>query len=112
MKKIALDDTLNILEYEKVRDNYRRRIIAMKKKRRIQVGNLLSLFFENRDTVLSQIQEMIRTERIVDEGRIQEEIDIYNSLIPGENELGATMFIEITDSNHICHWSILLLLLN
>jgi hypothetical protein len=61
----------------------------------------MSFVFENRDTELFQIQEMVRAERIVDEKKIQDEIDVYKELIPGEGELSATMFIEIQDQSRI-----------
>lgn len=95
MKKIELKDVLNIAEYEKVRESMRSGIIALKKSRRTEMGPNLSLVFENRDTVLFQIQEMVRTERLVDDRKIQDEIDAYQNLIPGAGELSATLFIEI-----------------
>ena len=61
------------------------------------MGDNLSFLFENRDTVVFQIQEMVRTERIVDPARIQEEVDAYNGLMPGRDELSATVFIEIPE---------------
>jgi hypothetical protein len=88
-------------EYEKVRDARRRAVIALKTDRRIGVGRYLSFVFENRDTVWFQIQEMVRTERIVDDGRIAEEVAVYNTLLPHGGELAATMFIEIGDAQHI-----------
>ena len=97
MKKIDLSEVLDLVEYEKVRESQRARTIALKKNRRIAVGENLTLLFENRDTVLFQIQEMVRAERIVDEGRIREEVDVYNALIPESGELSATLFIEIPD---------------
>ena len=80
-----------------MRDAMRARIIGLKQNRRVSVGDNLTFLFENRDTVLFQIQEMVRTERIVDDARIQEEIDAYNALLPGPDELSATMFIEIPE---------------
>jgi len=65
------------------------------------VGDRLTFLFENRDTVLFQIQEMIRTERMVKEEKILEEIETYNDLMPGERELSATMFIEVDDPGRI-----------
>lgn len=97
MRPIRLEEIKNLVEYEKVRESMRARIIALKKNRRVSVGENLTLLFENRDTVLYQIQEMIRTERIVEDARIQDEIDAYNALIPPEGELSATLFIEIPD---------------
>ncbi len=101
MKKIELDDVKNLYEYEKIRDAVRREIIALKARRRVAVGDRLSLLFENRLTVLFQIQEMIRAERIVADERVQDEIDVYNELIPGPGELSATLMIEIEDKERI-----------
>lgn len=101
MMALTQQDLLSHEEYEKERVSYRERIIALKKRRRIALGDLITLIFENRETVLFQIQEMIRVERIFDFDKIQEEINVYNSLLPGTNELSATLFIEITDSKRI-----------
>ena len=79
----------------------RARVIELKKNRRVAVGDSLTFLFENRDTVLFQIQEMVRTERIVDDARIQEEIDAYDVLLPGRGELSATLFIEIPELSHM-----------
>jgi hypothetical protein len=97
MQKIQMSDVKNLVEYEKVRDAMRAAVIAQKQRRRVILGDQLSLLFENRDTVLLQIQEMIRTERIVHDDKIQDELDAYNALIPGAGELSATLFIEIPD---------------
>jgi len=101
MKKLELSDIRNIYEYEKVREEMRRRVIDLKRRRRVQVGRHLCFVFENRETVLFQIQEMCRVERIVDEAKVQEELDVYNDLIPGEKELSATLMIEIEDASEI-----------
>ena len=100
-EKIGLKDVLNFFEYEKVRAEMRGRVIDLKRVRRVPVGQHLSFVFENRDTVLFQIQEMCRVERITDDARIQDEIDVYNALLPGPGELSATLFIEITDKVQI-----------
>ena len=99
--KIALEDVLNFFEYEKVRDERRRQVLKLKRARRIQLGRYLSFLFENRDTVLFQIQEMCRAERITDDARIQDEIDVYTALLPRPRELSATMMIEIEDRDQI-----------
>lgn len=101
MKKIRFEDTKNLYQYEKVRDAMRREVIALKARRRVPVGDRLSFLFENRPTVLFQIQEMIRAERIVADERVQEEIDVYNELIPGPGELSATLMIEIEEKEQI-----------
>src|SRR5947207_11389782 len=101
MQQIHLSEIKNLVEYEKARDGMRARVIALKKNRRVAVGDNLTVLFENRDTVLFQIQEMVRTERIVDDARIQEEVDVYNALVPGPGELSATVFIEIPDLSRL-----------
>jgi hypothetical protein len=82
-----------------LREDRRRRVIALKERRRVEVGPYLSFVFENRETLLFQIQEMCRAERIIDDARIQEEIDVYSALLPGPGELSATLFIEIADKD-------------
>ena len=101
MRPIKLAEVRNIFEYEKVRDQVRSEIIELKRRRRLQVGRHLSFLFENRATVLFQIQEMCRAERIVDDRKVRDEIDVYNELIPAPNQLSATMMIEIEDSSHV-----------
>jgi hypothetical protein len=101
MTPITLADILNLYEYEKVREARRAAVIALKAKRRVEVGRYLSFMFENRDTVWFQIQEMIRAERIVEEGKIADEIEVYNTLLPRPGELAATMMIQITDPAEI-----------
>jgi len=96
MRKLELSDLWPLPEYERVREDFRRRIIELKKPRRVQVGPLLSFIFENRDTVLFQVQEMLRAEHVADPERVQEQLDIYNTMVPGEGELSATLFIEVT----------------
>jgi hypothetical protein len=95
MARLTLADVKDLTAYEKERDERRARVIALKARRRLQVGDNLSLLFENRETVLFQVQEMVRTERIVHDSKIQEELDAYNPLLPGGGELSATLFIEI-----------------
>ncbi|MGH7366539.1 MAG: DUF3501 family protein [Candidatus Rokuibacteriota bacterium] len=98
---IGLGDVINFFEYEKVREDRRRRVIALKQKRRVEVGPYLSLVFENRETLLFQIQEMCRAERIIDDARVQDEIDVYGALLPGSRELSATLYLEISDKEQI-----------
>jgi hypothetical protein len=101
MNKIVLDDILGFNAYEKVRQQFRQSIIEKKRNRRVAVGDRVSLVFENRDTVIFQIQEMLRAERISDLDKIREEIAVYNELIPGPGELSATLFLEIEDQTHL-----------
>lgn len=101
MRKIELSDLKNILDYEKVRNEFRKKIIDLKRNRRLKVGDKITLTFENRQTVTFQIEEMLRIERIVDEEKIKSEIESYNELIPGENELSATLFVEVVEQDQI-----------
>ena len=101
MRKLTLSDVKDLVEYEKTRASFRRHIIELKNRRRVSVGDKVSLVFENTETALSQVQEMVRAERIVDPAKIQFEIDTYNALIPDEGELSATLFIEITEAGAI-----------
>jgi hypothetical protein len=98
---ITLSDILNIAEYEKRRPEIRKRVIEAKKNRRISVGPIMTFVFENRDTVLFQIQEMVRTEHLVHDKEIQHEIGTYSKLLPTHDELSATLLIEITDKEKI-----------
>lgn len=101
MKKVALEDIRGLAAYENLREKFRRRIIELKQARRVAVGDKVTLVFENRDTVIFQIQEMVRAERIVDLDKIREEIEVYNELIPEPGELSATLFLEIEDQTHL-----------
>lgn len=96
-----LKDILPLPEYEKARESLKKEVIQLKDERRIHLGDIVTLVFENRETVKRQIQEMMRVEHIYDEQKIQNEIDIYNALIPDQDELSATLFIEIIDESKI-----------
>ncbi|MFC1619047.1 DUF3501 family protein [Candidatus Neomarinimicrobiota bacterium] len=101
MKPVTLDDLVNIADYERDRDDIRKAVMEHKARRRVALGPDISLTFEDRQTIIFQIQEMMRAERMVHDDAIQEEIDIYNTLLPGENNLSATLFIEITEEARI-----------
>lgn len=101
MNPLAPSDLLSHADYEAQRTTFRREIIALKKRRRIEVGPLVTLVFENRRTLLFQIQEMVRAERIFEPSKIQDELDVYNALLPGPGELSATVMIEITAQERI-----------
>jgi hypothetical protein len=101
MEPIRLDQVIGLDRYERERDEFRGRIIALKKRRRVSVGEDITFVFENQDTVLFQIQEMLRAERITDLDKVREELDCYNELIPHPGELSSTMLIEITQQEHI-----------
>ena len=104
MNKIAPADVLDLVQYEKRRDEAQASAMAARKARRAGVGPFVSVAFENRETVLYQIQEMCRVERIVDDDRIRFEVDTYNELVPGPGELKATLFIELTSDELVRKW--------
>jgi hypothetical protein len=101
VNKVQASEILDLVAYEKVREEFVSRMIALKKPRRIAVGDRLTFIFENRDTVIFQIQEMTRAERTVKEEAIAEEVAVYNELVPGEHQLSATLMIEIPDQSAI-----------
>ena len=99
MRPIERSEILPIGEYETIRPHFRARVVAEKRPRRVALGEHLSALFENRDSVLLQIQEMLRTERITKESGIQHELTTYNDLIPGERQLSVTLFVQIPDKD-------------
>jgi hypothetical protein len=101
MKRLVLSDVKNLHEYELIRDDWRRDVIAEKARRRVFLGPSMSVVFENRLTVLNQVQEMCRAERIVRPEAVQNEIDVYNELLPGPGEIAATLMIEITEVERV-----------
>ena len=101
MEKVILDDILGFAAYENVRQKFRAEIIEKKKRRRVSIGDRVSMVFENRDTVIFQIQEMLRAEKIADLDKIRDEIAAYNELIPNPGELIATLFLEIEDQTNL-----------
>jgi hypothetical protein len=104
MPKLTFDDIKDLREYERERDEFRRHIVEMKKRRRVQLGDLLTITFENTDTMRFQIQEMARIERMLTDEQIQNELDTYNQLIPDPNKLSGTLFIEIEDKERLYEW--------
>ncbi|HMS86113.1 MAG TPA: DUF3501 family protein [Nitrospira sp.] len=101
MQALTVADLIACEEYERQREAFRANIIALKQRRRISVGPWITLVFENRRTLQFQIQEMIRVERIFDPARVQDELDVYNAILPAPGELSATLLIEITDEVNI-----------
>jgi len=97
MRPIDRSEILGLGDYEQIRARFRARVIEEKRPRRVKLGEQISAVFENRDSVLLQIQEMLRTERITSESGIAHEIETYNGLIPAEGALSLTLFVEIPD---------------
>ena len=95
MKPITMADIRGPALYEGFRDDLRKTIIDLKKHRRVCVGPMVELVFENRKTLIYQIEEMLRAEHISEPAKIQEEIDVYNPLLPTDDSLSATMFLAV-----------------
>jgi hypothetical protein len=101
VRLLTASDILNLHEYELERHEFRSRVIELKSRRRVALGPLVTVLFENRETVRFQIQEMLRVERIVRPEKVEFELEVYNELLPGPGEITATLFIEITDEREI-----------
>lgn len=97
MSHVLRSEILPLGDYEAIRPHFRARIVDAKKPRRVPLGDRMSAVFENRDSVLLQIQEMLRTERITSEEGIAHEIATYNDLLPAAGQLSLTVFIEISN---------------
>lgn len=94
--QISRDDIMPMDEYVKIRKSNKQELIPVKKRRRIAVGPYATFYFENYDTMWSQIHEMLYIERGGEE-QISDELAAYNPLIPNGSELVATMMLEIED---------------
>ncbi len=101
MQPVTRADIPSLEGYLAHRDDIRRSMIALRNRRRVALGELVSLAFENRETVAYQICEMMRIEHITDPVKLGEEILTYNDLIPKERELSATVFIEVPDPSQV-----------
>src|SRR5215469_3342474 len=101
MQKLTPADVPSLDDYLRHRDQVRARVRPERAARRVPVGDRVSLHFENRDTVLFQIAEMMRVENIRDAAKVAEEVRVYNDLVADDGELRATFFVEITDRARI-----------
>ncbi len=104
MRKLVVADIADLRAYERERDEFRRYIIDMKKRRRVALGPIMTLVFENTDTMRWQVQEMARAERMLRDEQIAHEVETYNELIPGDEELSATLLIELTSGEQLREW--------
>ena len=81
--------------YAGMREDFRNRVIELKRPRRVILGDRVSLVFENRHTLTLQIEEMCRAENLTTDKQIESEIEVYNELMPTADSLSATLFIEL-----------------
>jgi hypothetical protein len=101
MRPLVREEIAPLEAYGALRDAFRHAVIAHKQTRRMSVGPSVTLLFEDRETLRFQVQEMLWVEHIDEPARIQHELDVYNELMPGRDELSATLFIEITEPGRI-----------
>ncbi|MCB1926219.1 MAG: DUF3501 family protein [Gammaproteobacteria bacterium] len=99
MNKLTRDDLYSLEKYSEVRPEFRARVMAHKKNRRLPIGPNAALYFEDALTMHYQIQEMLRAERIFEASGIQEELDAYNPLIPDGSNWKATFMMEYPDED-------------
>ena len=103
-RKLTLSDIADVRAYEREREEFKARVLSLKERRRLSLGTIVSVMFENRETIRYQIQEMARVERLSTDEEIQGEIDIYNPMIPEPGQLCATLFIELTSEEQLQEW--------
>jgi hypothetical protein len=103
-RKLSIEDILDLRAYERVRAESRAEVIELKKLRRISLGPVVTLMFENRVTMRSQIHEMIRAEKVMRDEQVMEELHAYNPLIPEAGQLSATLFIELVTEDEMREW--------
>jgi hypothetical protein len=104
MRKLTVDDIVDMRAYERERDELRRQIIDLKRVRRVAVGPIMVMVFENTITMRWQVQEMARAERMLRDEQIAHEVETYNQLIPDADELSATLMIELTSERELREW--------
>jgi hypothetical protein len=94
---ITRSDLMSLEQYAEQRDEFRQQVLAHKKDRQVALGPNATLYFEDRLTLLYQIQEMLRIEKVFEADGINEELDAYNPLIPDGRNFKATFMIEYPD---------------
>ncbi len=97
MAKLTRQDLFTLEKYAEIRNDFRARVIAHKKNRRVPLGEHAALYFEDALTMQYQVQEMLRIEKIFEAAGIQEELDVYNPLIPDGGNWKATFMVEYAD---------------
>lgn len=98
---ITRQDLIPLNTYRQGRNEYIQKMISYKNKRRVKLSQNISILFENRHTILFQIQELVNSEDLTDPIELDEYIDIYSGMLPNENELSATLFIELDNQKEL-----------
>jgi hypothetical protein len=104
VRKLSIGDISDLRAYERERPELQQRVFDAKRLRRVALGPIMSLVFENVLTVRYQIQEMARVEKLTTDAQILDELRVYNPLIPDPGELSATLFLELTDDGALREW--------
>ena len=104
MPRIRRESLLTLEAYARDRADFRARVIEHKKLRTVQLGDNVTLIFEDELTIRYQIQEMLRVERIFEEQGIQDELDTYNPLVPDGRNLKATMMLGYANPEERQRW--------
>ncbi len=104
MNRISMDEILPLDRFATERPKHLAEITRIKADRRLALGPIMTLIFENRATVRWQIHEMCRVENIRELGAVKHEVDTYNSLVPGEREISATLMVEVVDADERAVW--------
>jgi hypothetical protein len=104
VRKLTVADIKDHRDYERERAGFREQVIALKKRRRVPLGTIMTLVFENTDTMRFQVQEMVRAERMLRDEQIEHEVETYNALIPDRGELSATLLIELQSEEQLREW--------
>jgi hypothetical protein len=97
-REITRDDLMSLEQYAEQRDQFRQQVLAHKRHRQVALGPNATLYFEDRLTLLYQIQEMLRIEKVFEADGINEELEAYNPLIPTGRNFKATFMIEYADA--------------
>jgi Protein of unknown function (DUF3501) len=97
VKLVTREEVLDWATYDDERAARQEKVFEVKRPRRVHVGDHLTFLFENHETVLYQIQEMVRAEKIVRDAEIRHEIETYNEVLGKAGELGCVLLIEIDD---------------
>ncbi|WP_456376712.1 DUF3501 family protein [Thiolapillus sp.] len=97
MSKLSRNDLMSLEEYSQARNDFRHQVMAHKKNRLVRLDEHAALYFEDRLTMQYQVQEMLRIEKVFEAAGIQEELDVYNPLIPDGSNWKATFMLEYPD---------------
>ncbi len=103
-RKLTIDDILDHRAYERIREVRQKQVFEIKRRRRIALGTMMTVMFENRVTMQAQIQEMLRVEKVLSDEGVLEELKAYNPLIPERGQLSATLFVELTTDAQVREW--------